>query len=801
MTTLVNALKQLQARGAGFPRRNDSPPRPNSGDQQRSEAEKSTCDAAEETLDQLQSYLDEAQGETGDSGSYCETTTPPLAPGVTNPLVVDPAPTTAELTAAERELEAQDEEAAEHPSDSSLCAEVDTPQSTAPETDEATSVAAAESPESPVRSSPNSIAESHSSESLVVELNEAMETEQTAAAQVPATSDQPQSELSIPEVSPDESIAESLISSPAEKVAATSSVDHSIASQFSVRPRPSQATPAPGGPTSAVESPETLVAADEEHEPYDPECSHAPSLALKEPDSDQPVALAGDFVAGERVVYPGDTAADDIVEAELAAHVDEDVEWNVATGPRAQEDTDGIDNRYGHNDLADVQLPAEILSILSEVESEYGRSGAASRSPEPVPSVDPLFDDSTPTEQWAESLPMPGQTAPSVDTTADAGWEDAETAEGITDVDPVHEVLEFAGRLQPVQLTEEPDERFDEEQPASDLLLRMESESDEESPLSLDELAALFDDNEMADVSDRHHGASPQSNFGRDIPIQGFTTVELVDTSGQAEPEEVGTESSLEIESVEADTPSDDNDGAHEHLLADEDGQSVSRNMIPFGAPTSEPTPLECTILAGLARRQLSRQYNDLAGRVHAALQGSESGTLAIVAAEPEEHVSAVLAHLAVTLHNEHGSQVLLLDANASQGVLTRGYARAGEAGLTDALADFPQWQPYVYPTSQEGIFIMPLGGGGDAPHLSDADLAAFFDSLHREFDVILVDGANRGDDLSRHVTRSCDMTYILVRLGQSSRETTVRFLESLRSESVRVTGCIATNVRSDEAA
>ncbi len=211
-------------------------------------------------------------------------------------------------------------------------------------------------------------------------------------------------------------------------------------------------------------------------------------------------------------------------------------------------------------------------------------------------------------------------------------------------------------------------------------------------------------------------------------------------------------------------------------------------------APSVSSTQWELGILANLRDQQIRNQYSQI---WDAMRRGKSQSPMiyAIAGCEHEPHVSTVIGHLAQLIANKDQLQVLIVDANRRDRRITREFEAEREKGLSEALLIQCDWTEAVLPTTNRGVCVLPVGQESIEPGEYDPfRLPTMMKSWKEAFDVILVDADIATEPVSQPIFRSCDESYLIVRLGKTTRKLADETIQGMIDQENNLQGTIVTN-------
>lgn len=154
---------------------------------------------------------------------------------------------------------------------------------------------------------------------------------------------------------------------------------------------------------------------------------------------------------------------------------------------------------------------------------------------------------------------------------------------------------------------------------------------------------------------------------------------------------------------------------------------------------------------------------------------------------------SDLVAHLGALFASQLGD-VLLVDASLDCAILSAGMNALDRPGLIQAGDGTRTWQNLILPTAWPHLYLLPAGQ--DVRDMADPTSAwtSLLAQAERRFRLILVDGGKADDQSCTTLSRICDATYLVIRLGVTEARQARQSLARLRNCGARVMGSIATS-------
>jgi Mrp family chromosome partitioning ATPase len=212
-------------------------------------------------------------------------------------------------------------------------------------------------------------------------------------------------------------------------------------------------------------------------------------------------------------------------------------------------------------------------------------------------------------------------------------------------------------------------------------------------------------------------------------------------------------------------------------------------------APRPEATHFEKFVASELGHAARGEQYRRLWQSIDNDSANSGSRSVLLISMEDDDQRALTACCLAVHACTQTESSLLMVDAAAPTGSLSRKLQLHEHVGLTDVLEERAELREAVYPLSHEKLDFLPLGGFAlsDAAEIDKA-MTRWANAVRQAWQCVVVDGGVVDSPLATTLTRDCDATYLLLRLGQTTREAAIAAIADLRAAGGRVAGAVVTN-------
>jgi Mrp family chromosome partitioning ATPase len=150
------------------------------------------------------------------------------------------------------------------------------------------------------------------------------------------------------------------------------------------------------------------------------------------------------------------------------------------------------------------------------------------------------------------------------------------------------------------------------------------------------------------------------------------------------------------------------------------------------------------------------------------------------------------LARLAPGLAQGIQGNVLVVDANFHNPDMARWLAVAPSWRLPDVLRGAADWGAAVRPTAIQGVSLLP--GGRESPERGIAlqGMGQLLRELACHYDLVVVDACSLVHRAAVQLAAVCDGTYLVLRLGQVSRQMVREAAQVVDGNGGRLLGCVA---------
>jgi len=172
--------------------------------------------------------------------------------------------------------------------------------------------------------------------------------------------------------------------------------------------------------------------------------------------------------------------------------------------------------------------------------------------------------------------------------------------------------------------------------------------------------------------------------------------------------------------------------------------------------------------------------------------------TLMVASSNRQEGTTTTAVNLAVTIA-QSGKEVILVDTDLRQPNLHTWFNQPNDKGITNLLLDpTAKIEDYLIPTDVPGLSLLPSGPLTTSPTelLSSKPMAALIEQLKGHANVIILDGSALLPVLtSSLLTRYCDATILVVKIGSTRTSDLKKVCSRLGQSSVRLLGVVLNQV------
>ena len=194
----------------------------------------------------------------------------------------------------------------------------------------------------------------------------------------------------------------------------------------------------------------------------------------------------------------------------------------------------------------------------------------------------------------------------------------------------------------------------------------------------------------------------------------------------------------------------------------------------------------------------ISEQYRILRTNLQSLKKVAEARTLLVTSSVHGEGKSVTAVNLAMTLAQQEGTRVLLIDADLRRPTIHKWLGMDRGAGLSTALTNGLALDDLIVTLENPPLSILPAGPEPKHPAelLDSAAMKRLMERLRQQFDLIVIDSppalpvADPGI-LGRHT----DGVLFVVRSGKTQQRTVMQAFGLLKQAKVRILGSVLTHV------
>ena len=185
------------------------------------------------------------------------------------------------------------------------------------------------------------------------------------------------------------------------------------------------------------------------------------------------------------------------------------------------------------------------------------------------------------------------------------------------------------------------------------------------------------------------------------------------------------------------------------------------------------------------------------AGALLRAFPPGKPGVVLFTSPQRQEAVSSVVAALAIAVASQVTGEILAIDGNLREPMLTRhlfgsaGTEPAHDAALVDVLTAREEWGSAVVPTEIRHLDL--LCGRTDEAGLAEScerfSWSVMLEELRRAYQLVLIDASPCDDATVRTLAQHADGVYLVIELGTTGRRAAAKAMKILRRAGGRVLG------------
>ncbi len=220
----------------------------------------------------------------------------------------------------------------------------------------------------------------------------------------------------------------------------------------------------------------------------------------------------------------------------------------------------------------------------------------------------------------------------------------------------------------------------------------------------------------------------------------------------------------------------------------------VADEVLP--APNPVGTTYEMCLALEPDEPRLVRQFHRLVETIIGQFPPDQGGTILFTGAGSSSHVADVAGYVANQMTTKCHSDVILVDADAGDRVLTQRFAAGTEKGLVEALQDAAPAGRFVVSTAVPRLAFLAFGESLVSRRAVSAqairDVVAEWRTNYR---YTVVAAGTAPSTLTPWLARYCDATYLVVQLGQADKQQAAHVARQLTAAGARLLGSVATGV------
>ena len=197
-------------------------------------------------------------------------------------------------------------------------------------------------------------------------------------------------------------------------------------------------------------------------------------------------------------------------------------------------------------------------------------------------------------------------------------------------------------------------------------------------------------------------------------------------------------------------------------------------------------------------RSPIAEQYRILRTNLQSIKKLPELRSLLVTSSIRGEGKSITAINLAMTLAQQEGARVLLIDADLRRGMLHHWLGFEAERGLSTLLTNGAQFDDLLISFKDNGLSILPAGPVPEQPSelLDSSNMKLLLDRVRVRFDYVVIDSppvlpvADPGI-----LARLVDGVLFVVRAGYTQQRTVMQAQSLLKQSKGRLIGSVLTHV------
>ena len=246
---------------------------------------------------------------------------------------------------------------------------------------------------------------------------------------------------------------------------------------------------------------------------------------------------------------------------------------------------------------------------------------------------------------------------------------------------------------------------------------------------------------------------------------------------------------------------------ARDRRRAKEEHATVSANaaeaaLLPAGLePVREAGPIRIDphiVAASDPQSPIAEQYRILRTNLQSIKKFPDVRTLLVTSSVRGEGKTVTAINLALTLAQQEGARVLLIDADLRRGMLPRWLGFEAQRGLSTALSNGLALDDLIVRLQKPALSILPAGPAPEHPAelLGSQNMKRLIERVRAEYDLIVIDSppvlpvADPGI-----LGQLVDGVLFVIRSGRTQQRVVLQAHASLMQAKVRVLGSVLTHV------
>ncbi|MCM8812091.1 MAG: CpsD/CapB family tyrosine-protein kinase [Candidatus Omnitrophica bacterium] len=202
-------------------------------------------------------------------------------------------------------------------------------------------------------------------------------------------------------------------------------------------------------------------------------------------------------------------------------------------------------------------------------------------------------------------------------------------------------------------------------------------------------------------------------------------------------------------------------------------------------------------IVAADPKSPIAEQYRIVRTNLQSMKPLTEARALLVTSSVHGEGKSVTSLNLALSLAQQEGLRVLLIDADLRASTIHQWLGFTPQKGLSNALSDSGVIDPYLVNVVESKLWVLPAGPVPSHPAelLDSANMKQIIETARKQYDIVLIDSppvlpvADPGI-----LSRMVDGTILVVRSGKTQRATVEKTKALLKQTKAKIIGCILTH-------